>query len=108
MPTSSQKTRSQTSRALHVDKRWYINGRTHLHQTPPSSHQPPMRKRNIYLNITPPHGNGEQGARAASKKYYLNDGARSKRLSEGGDFFEAGAAHPCRLMNRTPVNLRCV
>jgi hypothetical protein len=45
-----------------------------------------MRKRNIYLNITLHHGIGEQGARAAKRKYYLTEEVRHKRLTEGGDF----------------------
>ncbi len=86
MPTSSQKTRRQTSRALHVDKPRNLNWRTHLHQTQPINHQPLMRKRNIYLNRTRSHGIGEQGASAAKRKYYLPEEVRHERLTEGGDF----------------------
>jgi hypothetical protein len=45
-----------------------------------------MRKRNIYLNMMPDHGNGEKGARAAKRKYYLTEEVRNERLTEGGDF----------------------
>jgi hypothetical protein len=32
------------------------------------------------------HGTGKSDARAASKKYYLNEGVKDERLNEGGDF----------------------
>jgi hypothetical protein len=46
-----------------------------------------MRKRYIYLNIVPlPNGTGLKDARAAKRKYYLMEGTRNERLTEGGDF----------------------
>lgn len=33
-----------------------------------------------------PHGTGQKDTRAAKRKYYLNEGARNERLTEGGDF----------------------
>jgi hypothetical protein len=49
-----------------------LNGATRQRsKTPADSHQPPMRTRNIYLNMAMLKGIGEIGARAANKKYYL-------------------------------------
>jgi hypothetical protein len=51
------------------------------------------------------HGIGWKDARAVKKKYYLMEEGRNERLTEGGDFFEAGAAHPCSFLFRMPVTL---
>ncbi|HNV30269.1 MAG TPA: hypothetical protein PKJ83_14085 [Cyclobacteriaceae bacterium] len=36
--------------------------------------------------MLPAHGTGLNDARAAKRKYYLMEGVRNERLTEGGDF----------------------
>lgn len=81
-----------------------LNGATAQQRyTPADSHQPPTRKRNIYLNMALPQGIGETGARAAKKKYYLGVGGRD--CAEGGDFFLCRRSGPLLLSDRMPLHL---
>jgi hypothetical protein len=43
------------------------------------------------------HGNGQKDARAAKRKYYLEEEVRNERLTEGGDFVLRGRSEPLHL-----------
>ena len=62
---------------------------------PTDSHQPPTLAFIKYLNIIPAtHGTGQIDARAAKRKYYLEEEVRNERLTEGGDFVLSGLCEP--------------
>jgi hypothetical protein len=65
---------------------------------PSDNHQLPTRARNKYLNIMlMSHGIGQKDARAARRKYYLEEEVRNERLTEGGDFVLSGRSVPLHL-----------
>ena len=43
------------------------------------------------------HGTGQKDARAAKRKYYLEEEVRNERLTEGGDFVLRGRSVPLHL-----------
>jgi len=73
---------------------------------PTDSHQPPTLAFIKYLNIIPAtHGTGQIDARAAKRKYDLEEGGRNERLTEGGDFVLSGRSEPLYLSDPQPVTL---